>query len=101
MSNRLVGLTGGHDDTWWEIVALIDPEGVIERYEAYTPPPLCSGTWEAWMASRVKREYPCRRYTVAGNPVAAAAALKELGYDAQASGPEEIYVISQAKGEEK
>ena len=92
--NTLIGLTGGHDATYFKIISRIEI-----CMTKYWPAIKCGkeisildvGTDE-YLANKVEKERQTIRYAVAGNCVSAESAVKNLGAHALAVGPTTLEV---------
>lgn len=96
-TSDLIGLNGGQDATYWEILSEIE-RGTTKYWPAIVDgeerPYSSFASIDEWHAARVERERMTVRLLVAGNPIAAESALKEQGYRCLATAPNtlEIYI---------
>lgn len=106
MYENLVGLKGGSDATFWEVVAVskphstkywpaMDEQGNEKSYFDFS-------TLEAYAAAKVERRRVTVSLTIAGNPIAAEDEIKQrTGKNCMAVGPNtlQIYVTDDSPEE--
>jgi len=97
---NLVGLKGGKDATYWEILSEME-RGTTKYWPAVVDgeerPYSSFPSIDEWHAARVERERSTIRLLVAGNPVSAEQALKQLGYNCLSTAPNtlDVYIESE------
>jgi hypothetical protein len=105
MYKELEGLKGGHNETWWEVVAVSEPfsskywpavvDGQEKSYFDFD-------SLDKWAAAKVERRRVTVRLTIAGNPIAAEEAISErTGKQCLATTPNslDIYVSDDSEEE--
>lgn len=95
-NHHFVGIKGGCDETYWEIVA--QEETQFEDFPAYGDDGNIIDYTQAvslddYMSRKRSRVRPAIVLTVMGNPVSCAEYLKESGYDAHNIAPYTVYLI--------
>lgn len=95
-TNALIGLTGGNNETFFRVVAVIG-RGRTEYYPAIKNGRIMEyydfDTIEDYLAHKVTMERETIRYTVAGNAVSAESAIKKMGIAALAINPTTVDVF--------
>ena len=100
---KLIGLKGGSDGTFFEILAseeteLIKYPSIKDGKEIPYELGMSEKEHDEWIANKQKVTYRGHQLAVAGNPVCAEAALKEMGYDAFSSTPTTVDIYDKRGG---
>lgn len=100
---KLIGLKGGSDETFFEIIAsqeceLVKYPSIKDGKEVKFELGMSESELAEFMANKQKVTYRGHRLTVAGNPVCAEPALQEMGYDAFASTPTTVDIYDARGG---
>jgi hypothetical protein len=101
---KLIGLKGGQDATFWEIISsqeceLVKYPSIKNGKEVPFTLGMSDAELQEFMANKQKVGYHGYRLIIAGNPICAEDTLKEMGYDAFSNAPNSVDIYDPRGGE--